>query len=363
MTSASISSLQPPNGPPRVTVIIPTCNRDNLLETCLAHLAQQTFQSFRIVVVDNGTRDAIPPALEAIPRLRWIPLFSNRGTATAFNRGLAEARQTPFVFLLNNDAELEDDCLLRLVQALEENPGYSVAVPKLLQWSDPARLDGAGDEVLLGGGAYRVGRGDLDGSRYDKAEPVLSACGAAALFRRSLFDDVGEFDEDFFAYREDVDLCLRAQLRGHRCIYVPQARARHRGSATLGSTFHPQIMRLTTRNQLLVLAKNYPASVLFVLLPRIIIFQILWMGLALKEGAFLSSCSGLLGALPMLLKTLVKRRRIMDTKLLSSGEMLEKLRESERRIWRWHSSVRNGHPSKLLTAYFWILGSPTTTQT
>jgi len=346
-----------------VTVVIPTYNRSELLEICLQHLESQTFRSFQVVIVNNGTLDAASLSRLSSPRVQWIHLPRNEGTAAAFNRGVAACRESPYVFLLNDDAEVETDCLALLVKALEDNPSYSMAVPKLLQWSDPARLDGAGDEVLLGGGAYRVGRGDLDGSRYDKAEPVLSACGAAALFRRSLFDDVGEFDEDFFAYREDVDLCLRAQLRGHRCIYVPLARARHRGSATLGSTFHPQIMRLTTRNQLLVLAKNYPASVLFVLLPRIIIFQILWMGLALKEGAFLSSCSGLLGALPMLLKTLVKRRRIMDTKLLSSGEMLEKLRESERRIWRWHSSVRNGHPSKLLTAYFWIFGSPHPTQT
>ena len=149
--------------------------------------------------------------------------------------------------LLNNDAELENDSLARLVETLDSDPNYSIAVPKLLQWSDSRFLDGVGDDILLSGGAYRVGHGELDFGQYETPEPVISACAAAALDRRSLFDDIGSFDQDFFAYREDVDLCLRAQLRGHRCIFVPKARVKHRGSATLGTTFYRWIVRLITR--------------------------------------------------------------------------------------------------------------------
>jgi GT2 family glycosyltransferase len=341
-----------------VTVIVPTCNRIELLEICLRRLECQTFRSFRIVIVNNGA--AGPASVARLPsrKVMWIHLPRNEGTAAAFNRGLAECRESPYVFLLNDDAEVEPGCLALLVKALEKTPSCSVAVPKLLQWSNPSRLDGAGDEILLSGGAFRVGQGQLDEGQYDRIETVLSACGAAALYRRSLFDDVGDFDEDYFAYGEDVDLGLRALLRGHRCLFVPEARVRHRGSATIGSPFHPKIIRLTTRNQILTIIKDYPLPVLLRLLPRIMVFQILWMGLAMKKHAFLASCMGLMGAIRMLPRTLRKRRHAMSHRVVCNRELLRLLTESERRIWRWHSSFRDGRPSKMLAAYFWIFGQP-----
>lgn len=339
-----------------VTVIIPTYNRGDLLKICLQHLGSQTFRSFRTIIVNNG--GAVPAPLSCSPTgsVTWIHLPNNAGTAAAFNRGLAEDGTSPYVFLLNDDAEVEPECLAVLVKALEENPGYSAAVPKLLQWSDPSRLDGAGDEILLGGGAFRVGQDDFDKGQYNQVETVLSACGAAALYRRSLFADVGGFDEDYFAYREDVDLSLRALLRGHRCLFVPQARVRHRGSATLGTPFHPEIIRLITRNQILTIAKDYPLSLFLRLLPRILVYQLLWLGFAAKMRAFIAASRGLLGALRLLPRSLGKRRQVMSARAVSNFELLRLLSQSEERIWRWHSSMREGRPSKLLATYFWVWG-------
>jgi GT2 family glycosyltransferase len=344
--------------PDTVTVVIPTYNRSELLEVCLQHLESQTFRSFQVVIVNNGTLDPACLARVSSPRIQWIHLPRNEGTAAAFNRGVAACRESPYVFILNDDAEVEPDCLALLVETLEANPSYSMAVPKLLQWSNPSRLDGAGDEVLLSGGAYRVGQDQLDEGQYDRVEAVLSACGAAALYRRSLFEDVGSFDEDYFAYREDVDLSLRALLRGHRCLFVPAARVRHRGSATMGFIFHPEIIRLTTRNQILTILKDYPLPLVLRLLPRIMVFQTLWMGFATKKHAFLAWCRGLLGAARLLPRTLRKRRHVMSRRVISNREWLQRLKESEKRIWRWHSSIREGRPSKLLAIYFWIFGQP-----
>lgn len=342
---------------PSVDVIIPTWDRDDLLQKCLDHLRQQTLTSFRVVVVDNGNgngRGSISALLDASPNVRWVRLGKNHGTAVAFNRGLGECLDTKYVLLLNNDVELEPGCLAHLVRALEDNPHYSAAVPKLLQWANPKLLDGAGDEILLGGGAYRVGYGELDVGQYDKPESVFSACAAAVLYRRSFLDNLGGFDEDFFAYRDDVDLCLRAQLRGYRCIYVPQARARHRGSATLGSPFHPLVIRLSTRNQIFCLVKNYPTTVLFRVALRLIVFQILWVGLAIRKGRFLSWCGGVLGALRLLPAMWMKRRKVMGSSVLSDEEMLARFRESEERIRRWQESPHNQRPSRLLRLYFRI---------
>lgn len=343
---------------PVVNVIIPTWDRDDLLHRCLNHLGLQTLTTFQIVVVDNGNGNGKAPAspVRTLPNVKWVPLAKNRGTSVAFNRGLAECPQAEYILLLNNDVELERDCLAHLVRALEDNPEYSAAVPKLLQWANPKLLDGVGDDILLGGGAYRVGYGELDVGQYDKPEPVFSACAAAALYRRSFLEALGGFDEDFFAYRDDVDLFLRAQLRGYRCLYVPQARARHHGSATLGSPFHPLVIRLSTRNHILCLVKNYPTPVLLRLALRLIVFQILWAGLAVRKHGFLAWCQGVLGALRHLPAMLGKRREVMGSNILASEVLLARLRGSEERIRRWQESPYNQRPSRLLRLYFRIFG-------
>jgi GT2 family glycosyltransferase len=341
-----------------VGVVIPTYDRDDLLEGCLEHLARQTLQSFRTIIVDNGARDSMPGFLSGFNNIEWIPMLRNRGTAVAFNRGIAAAAGCKFVFLLNNDAELEPECLSHLVRTLENDHTYSIAVPKLLRWADPRYLDGVGDEILTGGGAYRVGSGELDASQYDVPRSVFSACAAAALYRTSLFNDIGGFDEDFFAYREDVDLCLRAQLRKHRCIYVPAARAHHHGSATMGKPAHSWIIRLSTRNQMLAILKTYPRSTLLRLLPQLLLFQLLWLGFAAQRDALWGCCLGVTDALRALPATLVKRAAIQSKKLLNGRSFLGLLQESERRIWQAQKSAHNPQPSRMLGTYFRFVKPP-----
>jgi GT2 family glycosyltransferase len=284
-------------------------------------------------------------------------MLSNRGTAVAFNRGIAAAAGCDFVFLLNNDVELEPDCLSRLVQALANDHTFSMAVPKLLRWSDPRYLDGAGDEILLGGGAYRLGQGELDVGQYDSPQPVFSACAAAALYRTSLFKDIGDFDEDFFAYREDVDLALRAQLRGHSCLYVPTARAHHHGSATMGPA-HSWVIRLSTCNQILAILKSYPGPILLRLLPQLLLFEVLWVAFAAHRGALLACGLGLIDALKTLPRTLAKRRYIQSKRLRNGRAFLAVLKQSEWRIWRSYKSLSNPQPSRLLGAYFRLVKPP-----
>ena len=338
----------------RVAVVIPTFNRDDLLEACLEHLSSQTFRDFRVIVVDNSLRSSFPTLLGRYENVEWLPLLSNLGTAVAFNRGIAAAGECEFVFLLNNDAEMELECLAHLVEALEKDNSYSVAVPKLLQWSDPRYLDGVGDEILLGGGAYRVGHGELDAGQYDCPRVVFGACAAAALYRVSLFQDIGGFDEDFFAYREDVELGLRAQLKGHRCIYVPAARVHHHGSATMGRTAHSWIIRLSTRNQILAILKTYPAASLLSLLPQLLLFQILWLGFALQTGTLFAACIGLLDSVRFVPKMLRKRRKIQSQKVITAQCFSNLLRGSEMRIWQWHTSAYTPRPALLLALYFQV---------
>jgi hypothetical protein len=169
-----------------------------------------------------------------------------------------------------------------------------------------------------------------------------------------LFEDIGRFDEDFFAYREDVDLGLRAQLRGHRCLYVPAARAHHRGGATLGSPFHSKTIRLSTRNQILAIIKNYPSSMIWRLAPRLVVFQLFWLGLAIQKRAFVGYCRGVLNAIALFPSALRKRREIQSKRLVASESVLSIMKASEERIRRWYASPYMTRSPQLLRFYFGI---------
>ena len=164
------------------------------------------------------------------------------------------------------------------------------------------------------------------------------------------------FDEEFFAYLDDRDASLRAHLAGYTGLYVPAAIACHIGSATLGDPFHPKIAELLTRNQLFLIVKHYPGGVLLRLLPRVILFQILWLGLALRKGAFVPWLRGVLGAIRGLAGTLRKRRRIAQSRRISGAEFLKLLRMSEEQIHRWHRSRPAASRSTLLNIYFRVFG-------
>jgi GT2 family glycosyltransferase len=280
-----------------------------------------------------------------------LTLDANYGTAGGFNRGIA-ATKSKYVLLLNNDVELEADFLRTLVSVLEQDPRCAFAAGKLLSASDHSRLDGAGDALLRGGGAYRLGHGDSDTGQFDRESPILSACGAAALFRRSVLEEIGGFDEDFFAYLDDFDACLRAHLAGYTCRYVPGAVGYHIGSATLGDPLHPKIAEFLTRNQIFLVLKNYPREALLRLLPRIVGFQCLWLALAIRKGAFLPWLRGAASALQALPQTLRKRRAVARISRVDAERFLELLRLSEREIFRWHSARPEAARSTLLNLYF-----------
>src|SRR5690349_14354334 len=224
-----------------VTVIIPSWHRPDLLRKCLSSLSQQTLhpEEYEIIVVENEAREENAVLLLPPPNVRTIPLASNLGTTGSINRAL-EQSSSEYVLLLNNDVELDTRFIEILVCALRQDLQWGFATPKLLNSRKRDTVDGAGDALLRGGGSYHLGHNGVDKGQFDKRRSVLLACGAASLFRRSVLDEVEGFDEDFFAYLDDVDLALRAQILGYRGIYVPEAIGYHLGSATLRDIFHPR---------------------------------------------------------------------------------------------------------------------------
>lgn len=336
-----------------VSVVIPSLHRPDLVQRCLACLAQQTLpqQHFEIVIVENEARpeDARPAPLP--DNVRTIPLSENLGTTGSVNCALQQS-ESEYVLLLNNDIELDPPFIEALVSVLRSDPLFGFATGKLLNARRRAILDGAGDALLRGGGAYRLGHDDEDRGQFGQTTAVIAGCGAATLYRRSVLEQINGLDEDFFAYLDDVDLGLRAHLAGYTGRYTPQAVAYHLGSATLGDVFHPRIAALLTRNQLLLLFKDYPLGVFCRLLANIVLFQLLWLALVIRRGRFLSYLRGLGGALWRLPKMMAKRRRIMRSRRISSSQFLALLRASEQQIFQWQASRSADARSSLLSTYF-----------
>ena len=333
--------------PPLVDIVIPHCNGRQMLAGCLASIQRQSWRHYQIIVVDNGsTDDSVPFLRESWPAVRVLARTENTGFSAAVNAGI-QAGSAPFVFLLNNDTELEPDCLEVLLQAAGQGGEYAYFAPKMLSYHQRSILDGAGEGYVRGGAGYRLGTMEADGDPYDTPRRVFGACGGAVLYRRELFAAIGLFDEDFFAYLEDVDLNLRASRAGLRCWYVPQARVYHIGSATTGSKFNELTIRLSTRNSFYVLAKNYPPSLLLRCVLAIGIYQGCWLLFTVKKGHLRSYLAGLGEALANLGRMRKKFYQDRRCTMLAPGTFHAILctaeREAVHSIMRRRASLNKGN--------------------
>ncbi len=342
-----------------VTIAIPSLHRPDLIARCIESIQKQTLSSdaWEIIVIEN---QAQPGAMLPDPlplKTRRIELPTNEGTTGSINRAVA-ATESNYVLLLNNDIELAPDYLEILVRALDADPKLGFVIGKLLRTADRDRIDGAGDAILMAGAAYRLGHQDMDQRQFDRPMPLLTACGAAVLYRREAFVDCGELDADFFAYLDDVDLALRVQWLGYTGLYRPNAIAYHLGSATLGKALHPRVIEYITRNQICLVRKDYSRPVFLRLLPRIVVYQWLWLMFVLRNRALGAYFRGVSAALRRGSDTRRKHRELMAKRRITDEEFLARLRVSERQIYGWQQSLPPHERSGLLKFYFSLFGKP-----
>jgi GT2 family glycosyltransferase len=242
----------------RVSVVIPNGNGRHLLPDCLDALRAQTFRDFATIVVDNVSTDGSVELLrERYPEVRALELGFNGAFAAAVNAGI-RATASEIVVLLNNDTAPEPQWLAELIGALDAAPDAGMAASKLLLWDRRDTLHSAADFYGLDGIPGSRGVWQRDDGQYDDDRYVFGACGGAAAYRRSMLDDIGLFDASFVAYCEDVDLNIRAQSAGYRCVFAPRARVYHRLSATGAGRFSSYYV---ARNFLVVLASDVPGPI------------------------------------------------------------------------------------------------------
>ncbi len=242
-----------------ISVIVVNWNRRELLRSCLESLTRQSEKDFEVVVVDNGSTDG---SLEMVSNFRAafpIQLIcnrENRGFCAANNQGFAAARGS-WLALLNNDAEARTEWLAALKEACEQRSEIGMVASKILVHEDPRRIDKVGHVIYPDGQNRGRGSGEADRGQYDQTADCLWPDGCAAMYRKTMIDEIGGFDEDFFAYADDAELGLRARMAGWDCVYAPRATVLHHRGTTLGVA---SVKRLTLieRNRVLLVAKLFP---------------------------------------------------------------------------------------------------------
>jgi GT2 family glycosyltransferase len=296
-----------------VAVVIPSWNSARLLPRCLDSITAQQVP-VELLVVDNGSRDGSVEMLRE-RGVEHVALERNTGFAAAINLGVSRVR-APLILVLNADAVLAPGCLAALAARLRSDPGLGGVQPLILQLEEgieqdraAARVYSAGMALHADGRAFEQGAGEGQGRLSATPREVFGVCGAACLLRRELFDELGGYDERYFAFYEDVDLNVRARIAGWRFAYVPGAVAWHVGNASwLAAAPRPAgwNARFVARNRISTQAKFMPASAL----PRILAVELGALVRAALQHRFRATLRGKLEGLLRLPAMLHAHRRL-----------------------------------------------------
>jgi GT2 family glycosyltransferase len=243
-----------------ISVVILNWNGGQLVENCLMSLQGQTHRPLEMIMVDNASTDgSVDLVKKRFPNVKLIVNEKNLGFGGGNNIGIRASRGR-YIMILNNDTRLDPNCIEELKRCIEKDESYGACASKILLECEDNLIDAAGIAIYPDG--LSIGRGRLErGDGYDEEVEVFAASGCAYLCRREMLEEIGLFDEDFFAYADDTDLGWRAQLANWRCIYNPKAIVYHFHSASSGA-YSPLKAFLVERNRSWVAIKNFPLSLI-----------------------------------------------------------------------------------------------------
>lgn len=265
-----------------VTIIIPNYNGKKLLENCIETLERQTCPDFKLLVVDNGSTDGSEDVASEVLNMEVIALPENTGFCGAVNTGIRHT-QTPYFILLNNDTETEPAFVEALLAGIGRSERIFSCGAMMIDYHNHELIDNAGDYyTALGWAVARAkGRKVCD---YETEREVFSCCGGASIYRTDVAREIGLFDENHFAYLEDVDMGYRARIYGYRNYYIPQAKVYHVGSATTGTRYNEKKVFLAARNSIYLIYKNMPLLQMILNLPLVLAGIVIKFLFFLKKG-------------------------------------------------------------------------------
>ena len=265
----------------KVSVVTPNYNGVKFLKKYFESLNQDSEFIGEVIIVDNGSDDSSMDYIQGSSFDFPVVLIRNNenlGFAPAVNQGIEKARYD-YVFSLNNDTEIEKGSIKELIDLIQEENVFSVQA-KMLQYADRNLIDDAGDEYNLL--AWTKKRGENhDSADFSEVSEIFSSCAGAALYDKKILEELGSFDDNYFAYMEDVDLAIRSQINGYRNLFCPDAVVYHIGSATSGSRYNEFKVRIAARNNVWTVYKNIPIPL------KIVNFIFLFLGFLIKYIFFL----------------------------------------------------------------------------
>ena len=265
----------------KVSVVTPNYNGVKFLKNYFNSLNQDSEFIGEVIIIDNGSDDS---SLDYIQENNFnfpvvvIKNDKNLGFAPAVNQGILKSKYD-YIFSLNNDTEIEKGSIKAMLDLIQEDGVFSVQA-KMLQSANKQLIDDAGDEYNLLAWTKKIGE-NQNSDNYLEVFEIFSSCAGAALYKKSVLEEIGSFDDNFFAYMEDVDLAIRSQIYGYRNLLCPDAIVYHIGSATSGSRYNEFKVKIAARNNVWTVYKNLPIPL------KIINFIFLFFGFLIKYIFFL----------------------------------------------------------------------------
>ena len=271
----------------KVSVVTPNYNGEKFLKTFFESLNEDCEYIDEDIIVDNGSNDKSKEYIKSNSFNFPVVLIENSenmGFSPAVNQGIQQAKNE-FVFSLNNDTEVRKGSIKALVDLISSSEDIFSVQAKMLQYKNKELIDDVGDEYNLLAWTKKTGENHKSGE-YGEVKEIFSSCAGAAMYKKSVLNEIGMFDDNFFAYMEDVDLAIRSRINGYRNLLCPDAIVYHIGSATSGSRYNEFKVRLAARNNVWVVYKNLPIPL------KVLNFIFLFLGFFIKYIFFVKKGFG-----------------------------------------------------------------------
>ena len=297
----------------KVSVVTPNYNGERFLKAFFESLNDDSELIGEVIIIDNGSSDNSKEYIKNntfnFP-VKLIENSQNLGFAPAVNQGILNA-EYEYVFSLNNDTEVKKGSIKQMVDLISSSNDIFSVQAKMLQYDNKDLIDDVGDEYNLLAWTKKTGENHKS-DEYLEVREIFSSCAGAALYKKSLLEELGMFDSNFFAYMEDVDLAIRSKINGYHNLLCPQAIVYHVGSATSGSRYNEFKVRLAARNNVWVVYKNIPIPL------KITNFIFLFFGFLIKYLFFVKKGFGSI-YLAGIKEGLSTRNKIEKTKFKSEN--------------------------------------------
>jgi hypothetical protein len=305
----------------KISIIIPNYNGAELLAPCLESLMLQSYHEYDITVVDNGSSDHSRELLtNCKSNIQVVQLEDNLGFGKAVNIGI-KATDGELILVLNNDTILDPECLTKIVSCVRAYPNYGVYAPRICEQSNPHKIYAAGLMFSDKGYGNRSQRYQLQS--VDNPIDVFGACGAGAVYKRKVLNEVGLFNEEFFFLYEDQELSFRHQLLGYRCLYLPSAVIYHQGSATLRH-YYPLVMKEAVKNSLITLITCTPKIILKKYIQQIVKFYLMFWYQVISRW-YIKEYLHALAYVSVHISQIIKKRRVLQDNSIADIDYLDNL--------------------------------------